>query len=73
MSSAWWQQMDEDEHYQESFSRATDIREEALSKNDYNQDQAFGWLSMLVVELQDEICALTSESPKLTSEASNER
>ena len=51
--------MDEDEQYQACFeakeARAKGVMFDALKANDQKIKQAFGWMAMLVVELQDEV------------------
>ena len=54
----WWAQLDEDHQYQAQFEgkqwRAEAIWRDALERNK-NLEEAIGWMSMLVVELQDQI------------------
>ena len=55
----WWQQQDEDAEFQqeeEKQARALEIRETLLI--DKSVPEAFGYLSMLVIELEDKITQL---------------
>ena len=57
-TDAWWAQLDEDERYQAQFEgkkwRAEAVWHDALERNN-GLEEAIGWMSMLVVELQDQI------------------
>ena len=57
-SDTWYAQLDQDQQYQAQFEgkqwRAKSIWTDALERNK-NLEEAIGWMSMLVVELQDQI------------------